>query len=40
MVTISKTSTQTQTIALLQLLPIIGARTLGMAIERRRWPFE
>ena len=37
MATISETSTQTQTIALLL---IIGVSTLGTAIERRRWPRE
>ena len=37
MATISETSTQTQTIALLH---IIGVSTLGTAIERRRWPRE
>lgn len=37
MATISETSTQTQTIALLH---IISVSTLGTTIVRRRWPRE
>ncbi len=37
MATVSETSIQTQTIALLH---IIGVSILGTAIERRRWPRE
>jgi hypothetical protein len=36
MATISGTSTQAQTITLRHMLPIVGASTLGTAIERRR----
>jgi len=35
--TISETSTQARTLTLRHALPITGASTLDMAIERRRW---
>jgi hypothetical protein len=40
MATISETSTQARTIALLHILPFIDAGALGTAIEKRRWPHE